>query len=92
MTHILTDVVEIDVAAQRVTLSLAISNHSEEDFVLQKIQATGARVDAIVPLKIQPGAQQGVEVTLIFETPVPGIFTALLDFGANGQGPVLVII
>lgn len=91
VTRIVSDVEAVAIAGTRMTLSLAVSNYSEEDVVLQSVTAQDADATAIAPVLIAPGAQQDVEVTLFFQTAIPGIFTAVLDFGADGQGPVLVM-
>lgn len=91
VTRIVSDVEAIAVAGSRMTLTLAVSNYSEAEVVLQAISVPNAESTSIAPVLIAPGAQQDVDVTLFFETPIPGIFTAVLDFGSDGQGPVLVM-
>lgn len=91
MTRIVSDVEAIAVAGSRMTLTLAVSNYSEGEVVLQAISVPNAESMSIAPVLIAPGGQQDVDVTLFFETPIPGIFTAVLDFGSDGQGPVLVM-
>lgn len=91
VTRIVSDVQDMAVEGQRMTLSLAVSNFSETAVVLQSVTAPSADVTAIPPVLIRPGTQQDVKVTLFFQKAIPGIFTAILDFGEDGQGPVLVM-
>lgn len=91
VSRIVSDVESIAVAGSRMTLSLAVSNYSDQEVVLHAVTAQKAEVTDIAPVMIAPGAQQDIEVTLYFHAPIPGIFTAVLDFGADGQGPVLVM-
>ncbi len=44
-----------------------------------------------VPLEIEGYDTASLDVELLFQTQIPGVFTAHLDFGADGQGPVLVM-
>lgn len=91
VSRIVSDVENIAVAGNRMMISLAVFNYSEQEVVLKAVTAQKAEVTDIAPVMIAPGAQQDIEVTFFFQTTVPGIFTAVLDFGADGQGPVLVM-
>ena len=91
LTRIISDVQRVDVAGNRMTLSIAVANYSENDVILLSAFAQDAEASAIAPVVISSGDKQDIEVTLFFENTIPAIFTVLLDFGEDGQGPVLVI-
>ncbi|MFY0596417.1 MAG: hypothetical protein JXQ85_08305 [Cognatishimia sp.] len=91
VSRIVSDVSQLKVIGSEMLLSLTVTNFSETDVVLQSVWATGAEATAIAPVSIEQGAAQLVEVTFVFSSSIPSIFTAVLDFGVNGQGPVLVM-
>lgn len=90
LSHILADVAAVEAHGKIVGLELVLANQSQHRVTLKDILAPAAETAPMAPLHIAPGEAQRVEVTLFFESNVPGIFTAVLDFGAAGQGPVLI--
>lgn len=72
-------------------LSVSIFNLAPHAVTLFSIAAPGAAATEAIFLTIEGGGQAKTRVSLSFEGYVPGIFTAVLDFGEDGQGPVLVM-
>jgi|GEM_PF-6065668 len=91
VTLIVSDDSQLQVIGTEMSLFLTVTNFSETDVVLHSVSATEAEATAIAPVLIEQGAAQLVEVTFVFSSSIPSIFTAVLDFGVNGQGPVLVM-
>lgn len=91
VSRIVSDVQGISVEGAQMGFHLIISNLSEHTVTLESISARDAEAAPIAPVLIGPGDQQVLDISLSFQEAVPGIFTAVLDFGAAGQGPVLVM-
>lgn len=73
------------------TLKLSIYNRSAHAVTLFSLIAPGAATVEALFLTIESSSFAETTATLRFEGEVPGIFTAILDFGEDGQGPVLVM-
>lgn len=91
LTRIVSDVTDVSTIGTQMALELTVSNFSHELVTLQSISTQNADVAAVAPTEIAPGEQAEVQTIMVFSQPIPGIFTAVLDFGEAGQGPVLVI-
>ena len=74
------------------SLRLELANLASSPITLSAIRAEGAEdVVLKVPLEIKGYDTASFDVELHFQRQIPGVFTAHLDFGAHGQGPVLVM-
>ena len=73
------------------TLKLSIYNRSAHAVTLFAVAAPGALGTEALFVTIDCSTQAEARAILRFEGAVPGIFTAVLDFGEDGQGPVLVM-
>ena len=73
------------------TLKLSIYNRSAHAVTLFAVSAPGAFGTEALFVTIDSSTQAEALATVRFEGAVPGIFTAVLDFGEDGQGPVLVM-
>jgi len=58
-----------------------------EGITVDVAELSGQKLRFIVPA----GGLEEQKLTLRFDDTVPGIFTMLLDFGADGQGPVTIM-
>lgn len=75
-----------------VKLVLRILNTGSRPIKLFKVTAEGAApVTLGTPLEIAGFGEGNLMLSLEFHTAIPGIFTAHLDFGDHGQGPVTVM-
>lgn len=81
------------IAQQDRTLQMILTmyNLSPHSVTLFAVGAPGAQpVEALfTTLPAREMTQTQIELT--FEDDIPGLFTAVLDFGEDGQGPVLVL-
>lgn len=76
----------------RLDLALTFFNKGSELVTLQAISVEGATLSKQkLPFEIAAGALEEQKLTLRFADAIPGIFTMVLDFGADGQGPVVVM-
>jgi hypothetical protein len=89
--QIIADAQVISLDASVLTLKVSIYNRAPHVVTLFSVLAPGAAAAEALFVTIEGSGQAEVDVTLSFEGPIPGIFTAVLDFGEDGQGPVLVI-
>ena len=88
---IIADVTVIGRTEKDLDLRIVLSNRATHEITLMSIYAPGAdTLDAIFQ-RIEPKSQASLELTLSFQNEIHGIFTAVLDFGEDGQGPVLVM-
>ncbi len=79
--------------ANRLDLVLTFFNSGTEPVTLSSIFVDEAKVTgAHLPFDLPAGALEEQKLTLRFSGQVPGIFTIGLDFGADGQGPVTVML
>lgn len=76
----------------RLDLVLTFYNAGTEAMTLEGITVEGAELSGqSLPFIVPAGGLEEQKMTLRFGDTVPGIFTMLLDFGADGQGPVTVM-
>ncbi len=75
-----------------VRLQLEMVNLGSSPLSLSVIRAEGA-ADVVfeAPVEIKGFDTLSIVVELWFQTQILGVFTAYLDFGVHGQGPVLVM-
>ncbi|MGR3813370.1 MAG: hypothetical protein ACU0AU_04695 [Cognatishimia activa] len=88
---IIADAAVVSFDGTDLTLKLSIYNRSAHAVTLFAVSAPGAMGAEALFVTIDSSTQAEARATLRFEGAVPGIFTAVLDFGEDGQGPVLVM-
>ena len=88
---VVADAVVLDQTERQLRLKLVIYNLGEAALTLFGVIAPGAAPIEALFVSVPIAERTEVEVTLNFEAAVPGIFTAVLDFESEGQGPVLVM-
>ncbi|WP_294226922.1 hypothetical protein [uncultured Shimia sp.] len=77
---------------RRLDLVLTFYNAGTDAMTLKALTTDVAQLSGLkLPFQIPAGGLEEQKLTLRFEDAVPGIFTMLLDFGADGQGPVTVM-
>jgi hypothetical protein len=77
---------------RRLDLALTFYNAGTEAMTLEGISVDAATLSGEkLPFIVPAGGLEEQKLTLRFDDTVPGIFTMLLDFGADGQGPVTVM-
>lgn len=77
---------------RRIDLVLTFYNAGTEPLTLESISADVAKLSGQkLPFTVPAGGLEEQKLRLRFDDTVPGIFTMLLDFGADGQGPVTVM-
>lgn len=75
-----------------VTVRLGMLNTGSTPVSLRAIRAEGAEPLILEEAFIVDGFSEGsLIVRLRFGETVPGVFTAVLDFGKDGKGPVLIM-
>lgn len=88
---VIADADVLSVTGQTLTLALTMYNRGTHALTLFWLRAEGAATAEALFAPLEAGGRTKIEITLHFDGPVPGIFTAVLDFGTDGQGPVLVM-
>ena len=88
---VIADAEVLAVTENLLTLRLAIFNRGPHALTVFSVIAPGATAVEALFVPIEGNGKAEVEVALSFDAPIPGILTAILDFGAEGQGPVLVM-
>jgi len=88
--QVLITVETVQSAGNVVDLALQVTNLGPA-VTLQGVLAQGARAADFAPVVLEFAGQRQVQGRLVFESPPPGIFSAWLDFGPAGQGPVIVV-
>lgn len=85
------DAQDVSVVGQQVTMTVSLQAY--EGHVPELLDVFAYDLESVRFQQIFGGdAAQGTYVVhLDFTAPVPGIFTAVLDFGEAGQAPLLVI-
>lgn len=77
---------------RRLDLVLTFYNAGTDAMTLKALTTDVAQLSGLkLPFQIPAGGLEEQKLTLRFDDAVPGIFTMLLDFGADGQGPVTVM-
>ncbi len=77
---------------RRLDLVLTFYNAGTQPMTLAAISTDVANMTGqSLPFNVPAGGLVEQKLTLRFEEAVPGIFTLLLDFGEDGQGPVTVM-
>ncbi len=77
---------------RRLDLVLTFYNAGTEPMTLNGISVDVAKLSGQkLPFTVPAGGLEEQKLILRFDDAVPGIFTMLLDFGADGQGPVTVM-
>ncbi|SMP25769.1 hypothetical protein [Shimia sagamensis] len=76
----------------RLDLVLTFYNAGTAAMTLEALSTDVAQLSGLkLPFEIPAGGLEEQKLTLRFDDAVPGIFTLLLDFGEDGQGPVTVM-
>ncbi|MEP2530820.1 hypothetical protein [Shimia sp.] len=92
VAHVVSHAEAVRVRDNTVAILLTVFNAGTEPVTLEQVAADEAS-DVLVPGgKIASGALVEFRVQLSFEHNVPNIFTVMLDFGQDGQGPVVVMV
>ena len=76
--------------AEGALVELTLTNLRDTPVSLDAVYSDLGVVSARLPLDLAPGQTINAEL-LVATADLPGIFTLVLDFGQDGQGPVLVI-
>lgn len=85
-------VVEARLLEGGVEATLLVENHSEAELVLQEAAVSGADVNGVLtPFSIPGQGIEALRAQVVFDGDIPGLFTLMLDFGAHGSGPVLIM-
>ena len=71
-------------------LAMTLTNNRDTSVQLFAVYSDLGMIQANFPLEVAPGDTIHADLLVATGT-LPGIFTLILDFGENGQGPVLVI-
>ena len=88
---VIADAQDVSVVGTQVTLTVKLQGLEGHLPDLVDVFAHDLALASFQQLSIGARDQATYLMQLAFSTPVPGIFTAVLDFGEAGQAPLLVI-
>lgn len=88
---VVADAINIKVTEHTLEFEIQLTNYGLIDVTLGNISVPDGKADQFPPETLSGGEAKVIPVRVIFDGPVPGIFTAILDFGEDGQGPLLVM-
>lgn len=88
---VVADAINIKVTEHALEFEIQLTNYGHNDVTLGNITVPDGKADQFSPETLSSGEAKVIPVRVIFDGPVPGIFTAILDFGEVGQGPLLVV-
>lgn len=91
MSSVIADAQDVSVTGTQVTLTVKLQGLEGHLPDLVDVFAHDLAQASFQQLAIGARDQGTYLMHLAFSTPVPGIFTAVLDFGEAGQTPLLVI-
>ncbi|KAJ54267.1 hypothetical protein ACMU_18760 [Actibacterium mucosum KCTC 23349] len=85
------EVMRAQAAGSQVDLILLLSNQGGTPVTLLALSTPGTATQVFgLPVSIPPSGVEVVTAELRFDGAVPGIFAVLLNFGADGVGPVTI--
>lgn len=88
---VVADAMNIQAVGQILQFDLSLTNFGQRNVAIVGISAPAAEASLFEPVDLGAAETQVIPVQLKFADELPGIFTAVLDFGESGQGPVLVM-
>ncbi|MDC0738815.1 hypothetical protein N6L24_11025 [Cognatishimia sp. SS12] len=89
--QVIADAGAVAQSARTLRFSVTLTNRGDTPLTLIDLHVAGAEVTLALPVSLPGAGQMTLPVSVTFTAPPPGIFTAVLDFGADGQGPLLVM-
>ena len=91
VAQVAADAVVIETEDNRLDLAVQMYNLAPHDVTLFAVKAPGAQPVEALFTTVPAGASADALISLTFDFEIPAIFTAILDFGDDGQGPLLVL-